>query len=351
MRPQIPRADQVCPYLERMDSSGQYANFGPLVGELEERLAERLQTTRDKVVAVSSATLGISGALATAEVQEWRTPAWTFTATPAAVLNAGVSARFGDVDPQTWWLDLSEPSRSGDGVLVVAPFGAPVDRAPTGGGSQIVDAAASLGHDTEDLGRLGRDSVVVYSLHATKPMGIGEGGVVVVGDAERARDIRAWSNFGFSGSRDSATRGLNAKMPEVTAAYGLAVLDRWPQEQHEWLAARELTNRLTQDYGLRSAPGPRHGVNPYWVVQLPDPESRRTLEDALDRHRIGHRRWWSPACHRMAAYADLPRDALPHTEHLAEVVIGLPMYRGMSGTDAERIAGALADAQSRLSGA
>ena len=81
----------------------------------------------------------------------------------------------------------------------------------------IIDGAASLG-SIETLKNLPETSNLVFSLHATKYLGSGEGGLVVTGTKEIADELRSWSNFGFQGSRQSMTQGTNAKMSEIQAA-------------------------------------------------------------------------------------------------------------------------------------
>ena len=112
---------------------------------------------------------------------------------------------------------------------------------------------------------------VVVSLHATKVLGAGEGGIVVFGDVESADRFRAFTNLGFERTRTSERHGVNGKLPEATAAYALAALDGWELEEQQWRAARALaraaeSRRVSQRGGARTCP---------WRSLAPGGRSRR----------------------------------------------------------------------------
>jgi len=75
---------------------------------------------------------------------------------------------------------------------------------------------------------------VVVSLHATKALGIGEGGFVASTDHALIGAVARCCNFGFLGSRETRVPAFNAKMSEVHAAVGLAALDGWPRTRGEF---------------------------------------------------------------------------------------------------------------------
>ena len=339
MRPTLPSLQEVSPYLERIDASGMYTNRGPLVRELERRHADRLGIDPDCVVALASGTAAITAAIATSHVTHWRVPAFTFPASAHAVVNAGRAIVLRDVDPSTWQLD-PQSGPSTDGLLPVLPFGAPVDITRwLAHESVVIDAAASLGVEETNLGDLPASWCVVFSLGATKMLACGEGGLVVCGNASRAQEIRAWSHFAFDAQRRSTGPGTNAAMPEVSAAYGLASLDRWDADRAKWERARQWAGRHSQSW-----PGPPHdeGLHPYWIVDLGDASTASRAEDALASRGIATRRWWGPGLHRMPAFADSP-GTFPVTERLADSILGLPFWRDITAAQSAEIGTVLAD--------
>lgn len=348
MRPSPPQAARVAEYLDRMRASGWFANFGPLSRELEARLAARLRTTADRVVVAASATTALTGAFAVARADAWIAPSWTFTASVSAILASGGSATFADVSADDWW--LRERPAPDQGVLRVAPFGAGFGPAAWAeSGEVVVDAAASLGDETLDLGDLPEEAAVIFSLHATKVLGSGEGGVAVFGDPERARRFRAWTNFGLEGGHESVRPGINGKLPEVSAAVALAALDGWTMEKSEWSAAREAADAITGRLGIAGAPGQTGRISPYWIVRLPDRATRDLVIETLATRGIETRRWWRDGCHRMSAFQGIPHSDLGVTERLADTVVGLPFWRGLATSDADLIEASLVAAREAAS--
>ena len=338
MHARLPRPEEVAPYLARMETSGIYSNRGPLVRELEHRHAERLGVDADRVVALASGTSALTAAVVTSTATRWRVPAYTFPAGAHAVINAGRALTLCDVDAQTWQLPAAQV-RSGEGLMPVLPFGAPVDIAAWPAHEEVViDAAASLGIAGEGMAGLPSDWCVVFSLSATKLLACGEGGLVVCGSPSRADAIRAWSHFSLDSQRRSTGPGTNAAMPEVSAAYGLASLDRWDADRELWERARQLAVAHSQ---ARSGLPHQAGLHPYWIVNFGEGTLARHAERSLASQGIATRRWWGPGLHRMPAFAD-PCGSFPVTERLAESTLGLPFWRDITPQQAAEIGQALA---------
>jgi dTDP-4-amino-4,6-dideoxygalactose transaminase len=168
-------------------------------------------------------------------------PSWTFVASAAAVLDAGLMPYFVDVDRETWALspdNLRQLIKTSDirVVMVVAPFGAPIDcrsweefQSDTGI-SVIIDAAA--GFDT--FSRIQTNLPYMISLHATKVFGVGEG-AVIIGPPDFIKICRQWGQFGFDWDRTAYLPGINAKLSEYAAAVGLAGLDQWGVTRQAWV--------------------------------------------------------------------------------------------------------------------
>lgn len=340
MRPRLPRADDVIPYLRRMDAARMYSNFGPLSVEVEERYAERFGVPAERVVTCSNATVGLQGALEGMPVRRVHLPSWTFAATAMAVVNAGLEPEFHDVDVADWQMVGPEPV-GGEAALPVLPFGAEIDlRRWSGWEHCVIDAAASGGAVARDLSALPEGWAVALSLHATKVLGVGEGGVMIFGSEAAADRFRSFTQIGFVDRRESDLRGTNAKMSEPTAAYALAALDGWPVEEGEWRAARALVAAAkVPSAGANPSEG-YPGVNPYWLVRFQDASTLARAEAALVAAGIESRRWWPRPCHRMGALIR-PSLTLPVSDSLAQTVLGLPFSRDLSAADVARVADVL----------
>ncbi len=335
MRPLLPTADQLLPYLRQIDESRWYSNFGPMVDAFETRLAAMLGLTKDNLVCVTSGTIGLVLSLRAQEPAPdsyCLMPSWTFVASANAVRWAQMRPWFLDVEEATWML-TPERARAAlddvDGpigaVMPVSAFGAPVDvagwdafRAETGI-PVIIDAAAAF--DGAQFG----EAPLVISLHATKVLGIGEGAFIASRDLEFAARVRSLSNFGFVSRQESELEGINAKVSEYAAAVGMAALDRWS-------LVRAAFSRATQHYQEAFADMPRVSLAPglsethvrsTLSMRLADPCADRMMSD-LAAAGIASRQWWGKGCHIMGAFKTMPRAPLPVTEMLARSVVGLP---------------------------
>jgi dTDP-4-amino-4,6-dideoxygalactose transaminase len=339
MRVRGPRLDYALPRLRDVDNTRVFSNFGPQETELRERFAELLGVPVERVATASNATFGLMGAVAVSGETQWSVPSFTFPASPGSVLSLGLDLSFADID-EDWW--LKKPEVITGGVMPVAPFGAAVDfERWQDVDVLVVDAAASLGAPPPRWEQMKPEWAVVYSLHATKILGSGEGAVVVFGSEEKANDFHAWTNFGFSGSRNAVLVGVNGKMSEIQAAYAHAALDGWPEEQDDWVRARSYALDVEATLALEGVPWSDKGVNPYWLVSFESEDVTLAVESALAESDIGTRRWWGFGCHTMPAFLDVPTSGLEKTNDVAARSLGLPMFRDLGEHEFERIRDAI----------
>jgi dTDP-4-amino-4,6-dideoxygalactose transaminase len=286
-------------------------------------------------------------------------PAWTFVATAHAVRNAGAVPWFVDVDPDRWALtpDLARAAlRTAPGpvaaVMPVVPFGAPFDLAPwedfqdETGVPVVVDAAAAF--DT----LVPRSVPAVVSLHATKVLGTGEGGLVACTDPRLVQRIRQAANFGFYGSRIAELPGTNAKLSEYHAAVGLAALDAWPETRAAWMAvAGHCRRHLAPLAGVTIQPGfGESWIGSTCMVSFAS-TGQKDVASRLQAAGIETRAWWGDGPSGHPAFRDapcpviphpaFPHPAFPHTAGLAARVLGLPFAVDLGDDDMARVAASL----------
>jgi len=266
LRPKLPPASRLAPYLAAIDEVRLYSNFGPHARAFEGRLCSHFGLEGGTIATVANATLGLTLALMAQGASRGALcamPAWTFVASAHAVALAGLVPYFVDVDPVTWALDplaiedeiASAPTPVG-AVMVVTPFGEPIDYSAWDdfkcrtGLPVVIDAAAAF--DSLQVGQ----TPSVVSLHATKILGVGEGGFVASRDASVIRSIRERSNFGFDGNRSALIAGVNAKLSEYHAAIGLASLDMWSETRTAWMSvAGTYRNAMKNSNSINLQPG------------------------------------------------------------------------------------------------
>lgn len=345
---QLPLLAQLAPYLERIDRSGWYSNFGPLVQELEIRLADSFHLSgrgEPHVITVGNGTAGIELALRALNLPAGTpvlVPALTFVATATAVLSAGLTPIVCDVDSRSWLLTADLASRAMTrtpfrAVVPVATFGCPQD---TLGWSRfhsrtgipvVIDAAAGFGNQL-DCG----PTCSVYSLHATKPLAAGEGGFVVTRDAKFASDIRQLSNFGINLSDPHVAPigavtmvGTNAKMSEYHAAVGLASLDVWAETAARRRALyRSYTDSVRAIDGLVTdwQEAPVECVRSVCCLLLESGDRRDRAERVLANAGVGTRRWYLPLIDRHPAMGHIAHEPTPIADDISERLLGIPFH-------------------------
>ena len=304
LRPDLPSADDLLPYLRRIDEAGQYTNDGPLVRELEAKLGG---------VCVANATFGLElAAKYVFRSGKVRVPAFTFPATLTAVIRAGLTPVLCDINPVTW--DAADVD---DYTLNVCPFGFVSAR-----GGPLLDAAAIAPNGAQ------RTNCVV-SLHATKPLPAGEG-AVVYGSEGLIDYVRRARNFGFESGMVNHDGGTNAKMSEYHAAVGLVSLDRYSA-----LATKRRAIALCYEARLPDniECKPYQGGTVYPVLV----DSPVVLAGRLARSGIETRRWYCPTLDMHPAFGRIETESLTNAHAIAARLLCLPFHTYMTENDVDRV--------------
>jgi dTDP-4-amino-4,6-dideoxygalactose transaminase len=352
--PDLPTAADLLPWLARIDANRWYTNSGPLVHEFEQRLSAFIEGGGEAACVtlasgMSALELGLH-ALGVGAGHRVLLPAVTFPATALAVSRCGAEPVLCDVCADTWTMTPAIArealaTEKFDVVMPVASFGCPLPaaewddfvretRVPV-----FVDAAAALGVQS-----LGRRVHWAFSLHATKPLGVGEGGLFVSPDRVLAETVRRQANFSFFHRVVHSRGGTNAKLSEYAAAIGLAQLERWP-------LLFERRRRVFDDYRGRLAQ-----LRQVRLQQLQSPPATlcvrlpadvAAVAATLAEAGIETRRWYMPPLYEHPAYREArllgPAGStrLPVTERLAASLLGLPFHTHLAGAEVEAVVTAL----------
>ena len=358
--PALPSLRSVEPYFAEAERVRWFSNGGPCVARLERACADRLGLAHPGV-AVNNATSGLMVALraclGTGEgaPRLVAVPSFTFIASVSAIVWAGYEPVFVDIDPVDWHVSESSLARLHDlrgslaGILQCSTFGTAPSAARRAslaaaasalGVPVVVDSAAGFGAVDEAGRPLGdQGDAEVFSFHATKPFAVGEGGLVTSRSPDVLDAVSRLINFGFDRSRSvTGAPGINGKMPELTAAVGLAVLDDFDDVlTHRRAAAAWLREEL-EPTGVAFQAGSPGSTFQFVPVALPTPATRGLLLEMAHDAGIEVRAYFDPPMHRVPALAGHPRaDDLRVTGSLAERIIGLPMANDIGATSLERI--------------
>jgi dTDP-4-amino-4,6-dideoxygalactose transaminase len=342
---------------ERLDAAldrGWVTNNGPLVQELERRLATLMAVKH--CVAVCNGTLALQLCVRALGLGgEVILPSFTFVATAHALAWEGLVPVFADIHRDTHTIDparVDELVREQTKAIVgVHLWGRSCDIealtaiARARGVRLIFDAAHAFGCTYRGRPIGGFGDAEIFSFHATKFFHTLEGGGVATNDADLAAKIRLMRNHGITGLDQVAGLGTNAKMSEMCAATGLTLLD-------EVDALVDINRRNDVRYrralagirGLRLLEyDERQRSNRQFVVIEVDAEragiGRDALVEVLRAENVLARRYFYPGCHRLEPYRNRALStALPETEHVAARVVCLPTGPAVSEDDIETIA-------------
>lgn len=317
------------------------SNNGPLVQELESRIASHIGVRH--CVAMSNGTVALEIAIrALGMAGEVIVPSFTFIATAHALHWQAITPVFADIDPVTHHLDpaavrrMITPRTSGIIGVHLWGRGAPVaglqEVAEEHGLKLMFDAAHAFGcsHNGQMIGGFG--ACEVLSFHATKFFNTFEGGAVVTNDDELAEKMRLMRNFGFIGLDNVIHPGTNGKMTEISAAMGLVNLEALDSVVEANRRNYETYLRMLAGLpGIRVLPYDDRERNNYQYVVLEVaevcPQTRDAIIEALHAENVRARKYFWPGCHRMKPYRDLFPHAglmLTNTERVANGIVVLP---------------------------
>lgn len=361
LRPQLPPLHEVGRYYGLAEQARYYSNGGPCERLLRGRLSDYLGGPH--AIPVNNATSGIMIALraaidihGTGERPLIVTPSYTFAATAGSIAVLGFRPLFVDVDPDGWQIDADALARLLDdrhaeiaAVLATNTFGVPpaagledrwADACRRHSVPLVIDAAAAFGAEDGNGVLTGfGDIPYIFSFHATKPFGIGEGGMISTRDDELARRCDAIRQFGFvAGNRVAEFQGINAKMDELHAAVALTVLDGYDEILRTRRGIAEHYRSQLEPAGFRFQTGAAGGTWQAGYLQAPDPVTRDTLIEAGAAGGVDVKAYYELPLHRHPAFADAELDGeLPVTAALAAGALALPMANDLSKDEQARV--------------
>jgi dTDP-4-amino-4,6-dideoxygalactose transaminase len=350
---------------------------GPEVARLEERFAET--TGAQHAIALSNGTAALHVALLAVGAgpgTEVITPSLTFVAAANAARHTGATPVFCDIlgphdlnlDPADFEAAITPRTKA---IVALHYGGFPcdidsvLDVAARHGVAVIEDAAHAVGATSggRACGTFG--SLGCFSFFSNKNLPIGEGGMIVTDDDDLAARVRllrshgmttlTWDRHrGHASTYDVLLPGFNYRLDEIRASMALVQLGRLAAANaRRARLADEYFSRLDGTSGLRVSFAEREdrqtAAHHLAVVVLPPGIDRDELRETLTEAGIQTSVHYPPI-HRFAAYAGLGNRPLPRTDAIADRILTLPLYPGLSDELLELVADRLVEAVSSLAG-
>lgn len=344
----MPPLDEFIPYLEDIWQRRWITNNGHYHEEFEKALCDYLGV--EHISVFTNGTLPLITALQALRITgEVITTPYSFVATTHALWWNGIRPVFVDIDPTTGNLDPDKIEAAitpyTTAIMPVHVYGNPCDTdaiqaiADKYGLKVIYDAAHAFGVKVGDKSILAAGDISTLSFHATKTFNTIEGGALICHDAKMKQRIDYLKNFGFAGETEVVAPGINSKMDEVRAAYGLINL----RHVDAAIEARRKVAMLYRD-ALADVPGitmmdERENVtynHSYFPVFIDAEKFGMTRDELYHRMRDNNvlaRRYFYPLISSFSTYRGLPsatRENLPVATRMSDQVLCLPLHHNLS---------------------
>lgn len=330
----LPSKEKYKAYVDKIFENGWITNNGPMVKELELKLAEYLGVKNIVLVAngtvaleIAYRVLGIKGYVIT-------TP-FSFVATTSSLVTNGLKPIFADIDSETLNINPSNIegliTQNTSAIVPAHIFGNICDVEKIGEISQkhklkvIYDAAHAFNVKFKGESVLKQGDVSTLSFHATKLFHTIEGGALIINDDVLVKKARYLINFGIKNQESIPELGTNAKMNEFEAAMGLCMLDEMEGtlKKRENIYARykkELDGLVTfQEINPLASP-----CYSYFPVILKSEAQRIKIQDKLNQNDIFPRRYFFPSLDTLS-YIE-PKQVCPTSRDISGRILALPLY-------------------------
>lgn len=342
-QPFLPELSEFMPYLEKIWDNRWLTNNGPFHQQLEAELCEYLGV--EHISLFNNATIALITALQAMRISgEVITTPYSFVATSHSIMWNGLEPVFVDIDPATFNIDPAKIEAAitprTTAIMPVHCYSNPCNVeaiqkiADNYGLKVIYDAAHAFGVNYKGKSLLTWGDLSILSFHATKVFNTFEGGAIISPDAKTKQRIDSLKNFGIADELTVTAPGINGKMSEINAAFGLVQLKHINKamEQRKAVDVRYRTE-LANVKGITLY---QHDTNAnsnfsYFpiLVEANYRLNRDELYDKLKANGILSRRYFYPLISNMPMYRGLPSagtEHLPMANMLAEKVLCLPIY-------------------------
>lgn len=356
-QPTMPPLKEYIQLMEQIWEKKWLTNDGAFHKELEARIAAYLEVENVSLFCNGTLALMIALHMLRLSSGEIITTPFTFAATPHVLHWNGIRPVFCDIDPKTYTLDpnrieglITPDTRA---IMPVHVYGTPCDVdgiqeiADRHGLPVIYDAAHAFGARFRGKAICSYGDAAILSFHATKLYSTGEGGGLVVKTEAQKERVNFLKNFGFADEETIIGPGINGKMNEFQAAFGLLQLDHI----HDEIAQRREIDRIYRE-NLDGMPGitlleetpdteRNYASFPILVDESKYGIGRDALYDKLKEYNVFSRKYFHPLCSHYPCYASLPSarpENLTVAERVARQVLCLPLYATLDTETPEIIA-------------
>ncbi|MCB0478348.1 MAG: DegT/DnrJ/EryC1/StrS family aminotransferase [Crocinitomicaceae bacterium] len=353
-RPDLPDFGLYAEKLKQIWENKILTNNGPLHQEFESKLKAHLGV--DHLSVYSNGTIALLAALKALDLKgKVITTPFSFVATAHSILWNNLEPVFADIDPKTGNLDPESVKKlitsDTSAIMPVHVYGNPCDLEAFEkirkeyGVKLIYDAAHCFDVKLKDKSILLEGDLSILSFHATKAFNSIEGGAIVSKDPALIEKLNLFKNFGFRNELEIDGYGINGKLNEFQAAFGILQLDNLSNNiQKRKICFEYYKELLAGVKGIEFidfTPSYSYNYSYFPIIVKDDYKlTRDGLYDRLKAHSIFSRRYFFPLISNLNIYKDFPSaspELLTNANYLGDRILTLPLYSELSREDIERI--------------
>lgn len=354
--PLLPNIEDFIEQIKEIYDSKWLTNMGSKHKALEEALKVELKVPHAQLF--NNGTIALLTAIKALDLpcgSEVITTPFTFAATPHCISWNGLKPIFCDIEPNTMTIDadkienLITPNTSA--ILGVHVYGFPcnvkkIDEIAKKHNLKVIyDAAHAFSTEIDGVGIGNFGDITMFSFHATKLFNTIEGGCLTYKDESLVKKIYNLRNFGIQSEEVVEDIGINGKMNEFQAAWGLLNLKQYKEEQERRKGIKEIyDNGLKDINGIKIPQMPENTTNSYQyypiVIEDEYGKTRDEIYDMFKAENIFTRKYFYPACHDYDCYKNditVKTARLRTTNDLKTRVLCLPFYGSLDKNVAEYI--------------
>lgn len=348
-RPLLPDFDDFVRLSKDIYNSKWLTNMGEKHNLLENKIQEELKVPH--CILMNNGTSGLLIALKLLDLpvgSEVITTPFTFAATTHSIVWNGLKPVFCDIEPNTMTIDtdkieeLITPNTSA--ILGVHVYGFPCNVKKVNEIAKkynlkvIYDAAHAFSTEINGVGIGNFGDASVFSFHSTKLFNTIEGGCLTCNDENLHEKAISLRDFGILDENTVNSIGINAKMNEFQAAWGLLNLKQYREEQERRKNIKEIyDNGLSGVKGIKIPQMPKNTTNSYqyYPILIEDEYNlnRDELCEKFNKSNIFPRKYFYPVCSDFECYKDVKRGDLVVTNSIKNKVMCLPYYGNLSEDD------------------
>ena len=341
----LPDKQKYISYIDKIYENGWVTNNGPMVRELEHRLAEYLGVKNIVLVANGTIALEIAYHLLKLKSEVITTP-FSFVATTSSLVTNGLKPIFADIDPYTFNLDPKNiEEKITDETSAIVPvhvFGnacevEEIDKIANKHDLKVIyDAAHAFGVKYKGKSILNYGDVSTLSFHATKLFHTIEGGALIINDDTLVKEAHFLINFGIDEPDSVKSLGTNAKMNEFEAAMGLCVLDdmenimalrqgvveRYESGLKDVVIFQKQNKNSTRNYS-------------YFPILFETEEQMLKVQKVLNDTEIFPRRYFYPSLDTLPYIKE--SSIMNISREISSRILALPMYSTLSKNEQKQV--------------